>query len=143
MAANVVLAEVVDVTEDKLDPNEVAKLVADPSAGAVVTFNGVVRQSDEGQGVSSIDYTAHPQAGEILARIAESYCSRIGICKIAVRHGYGHVEVGEHVVAIAVSAEHRAEAFSVCQALIDQIKAELPIWKKQHLADGSKTWKGV
>ncbi len=143
MAGTVELADVVDIKAGKLDPAAIGALVDDPRAGAVVTFTGVVRNHDQGETVEAIDYSMHPSANEVMHRIATGFTTRLGVCKIAVRHAVGHLEVGDLAVVIAVSAEHRGQAFSTCEALIDQIKAELPIWKNQEFSDGQKKWSGV
>ncbi len=139
----VVLADVVDFADCGLDSAAIEAMVDDPRAGAMVSFVGRVRNHDGAEVVTAIDYSAHPSATDELGRIARGYLNRDGVCKIAVRHAIGHLEVGDPAVVIAVSAAHRGQAFSVCQALIDQIKAELPIWKKQGFADGSQRWSGI
>jgi molybdopterin synthase catalytic subunit len=117
--------------------------VDDPTAGAVVTFCGQVRNHDDGRQVTAIDYEAHPDAGRVVEEIAEQVAQASGACRIAVLHRTGYLEVGGIALGAAVSAPHRAEAFRLLEAVIEQVKMKLPVWKRQHFADGSQEWTGV
>ncbi len=126
------------------EPIDVAALiaaVADDRAGGHGLFVGTVRTYDEGREVSGLSYEAHPGAGELLAQL----CGRLtaGVIAIAVEHRTGDLVVGDVAVAVAVSAEHRAQAMDTCRALIDAVKSEMPIWKRQTFADGDHEWVGA
>jgi len=137
-SARVVRAE---VTERPLSVEEHAALVDDQAAGAVVTFSGVVRDHDGGKGVKDLYYEGHPSAGEVLARVVEVVAARrAGVRAVAVSHRLGALGIGDVALACAVSADHRAEAFATCAELVDEVKAQLPVWKHQHFTDGSDEW---
>ncbi|MGO1051086.1 molybdenum cofactor biosynthesis protein MoaE [Crossiella sp. CA198] len=137
-AAAVLRAE---VTEDPVDVEEHARLVAHPAAGAVVTFAGVVRDHDEGRGVTELEYTGHPSAAEVIAEVAAEIALRHqGIRAIAVSHRIGQLKIGDAALACAVAGEHRGEAFAACADLVDEVKRRLPIWKRQLFTDGAEEW---
>jgi molybdopterin synthase catalytic subunit len=124
-----------------LDVAEHAALVDDPAAGAVVTFAGVVRDHDGGRSVRGLEYTAHPTAAAVVARVAEEVAGRAaGVRAVAVSHRVGVLDVGEVALACAVSADHRQAAFATCAELVDEIKRALPVWKHQVFTDGSDEW---
>ncbi|WP_431929180.1 molybdenum cofactor biosynthesis protein MoaE [Amycolatopsis tucumanensis] len=130
-----------EVTDQPLSVEEHAALVDDQSAGAVVTFGGVVRDHDGGKGVKSLFYEGHPSAGDVLARVVAQVAGRrSGVRTIAVSHRIGALEIGDVALACAVSADHRAEAFATCAELVDEVKAQLPVWKHQHFTDGTDEW---
>lgn len=116
--------------------------VADPAMGAVTTFLGTVRDSDPDAAgeVVALEYTAHPDAEATLRTLAEA--SGDGVL-VAVSHRAGRLAIGDAAVVIAVASPHRAEAFDACRRLIESIKAELPVWKRQVEADGTTAWKGL
>ncbi|MDO8382234.1 MAG: molybdenum cofactor biosynthesis protein MoaE [Microbacterium sp.] len=118
--------------------------VEDASAGAVTTFVGRVRDHDpDASGaVVALEYTAHPDAEMTLHRIAsEAIGSSQAI--VAVSHRIGRLGVGDAAVIIAVASPHRAEAYEVSRTVIEAIKSELPVWKRQVEADGTTAWKGL
>jgi len=120
---------------------EHAALVTDDASGAVVTFAGVVRDHDHGRAVLSLDYEAHPSAGEVIGSVAAAVAGRHpGVRALAVSHRVGALGIGDVALACAVGAEHRGEAFAACAALVDEIKANLPVWKHQRFADGTDEW---
>ncbi|GGM43409.1 molybdenum cofactor biosynthesis protein B [Longimycelium tulufanense] len=136
--AEVVRAVIVDTP---LDVEEHARLVADRGAGAVVTFDGVVRDHDHGRGVRELEYTGHPGAGAVIDEVAHEVAGRHpGLRAIAVSHRLGLLAVGDVALACAVAAEHRQEAFAACAELVDELKRRLPIWKRQVFADGTEEW---
>lgn len=116
--------------------------VADPAMGAVTTFLGTVRDSDPDAAgeVVALEYTAHPDAEATLRTLAEA--SGDGVL-VAVSHRAGRLAIGDAAVVIAVASPHRAEAFDACRRLIESIKTELPVWKRQVEADGTTAWKGL
>lgn len=137
-AARIALAQ---VTEVPLSVDEHARLVDDRSAGAVVTFGGVVRDHDGGKTVRTLYYEGHPSAGDVLARVvAEVAGRRSGLRAVAVSHRLGALEIGDVALACAVAADHRGDAFAACAELVDEVKARLPVWKHQHFADGTDEW---
>ncbi|MGH3793728.1 MAG: molybdenum cofactor biosynthesis protein MoaE [Pseudonocardiaceae bacterium] len=129
------------VTEEPLDVEEHARLVSGPAAGAVVSFSGVVRDHDAGRGVRALEYSGHPGAGEVITRVAaQVVAAHPAVQALAVSHRIGPLAIGDSALACAVSAAHRAEAFAACAALVDEVKLQLPIWKRQEFADGSEQW---
>lgn len=130
------------VQAEPLDPRPVEASVAGPGAGAVVTFTGVVRDNARGQVVTTLDYEAFvPAAEKMLAQIGREIEERWGLPGVAIVHRTGSLSVGEASVIIAVAAPHRGEAFAACAYAIERIKEIVPIWKKEHYADGA-SWIG-
>ena len=128
------------VTDAPVHIQELSKLVANPHSGAVVTFCGDVRDHDGGKEVASLLYEIHPSASEQIKLITQSIVGRFEIEKVAVAHRYGDIAIGETAFAVAVSAAHRQAAFDACAAIVDEVKAKLPIWKHQKFTDGSDEW---
>jgi molybdopterin synthase catalytic subunit len=116
--------------------------VTSDDAGAVVSFSGIVRDHDGGRTVTRLDYEAHPSAEGILQSVAESIAAEFSGLRIAIEHRTGSLEVGDLALACAVASAHRAEAFVACARLVDEVKAQVPIWKQQHFADGTTEWVG-
>jgi molybdenum cofactor synthesis domain-containing protein len=138
-ASAVVLRAV--VTEEPLDVEEHARLVSRSSAGAVVSFSGLVRDHDGGRGVRALEYTSHPNAADVIARVAAQVAAmHEQVYALAVSHRIGSLAIGDSAIVCAVSAAHRTEAFAACAALVDEVKLQLPIWKRQELSDGSDEW---
>ena len=118
--------------------------VTDRRAGAVATFVGQVRDHDpsvDGE-VVALDYSAHPDAERVLARLVDEAGAHDAVLGVAVSHRTGLLAVGEAAVVAAVATAHRDLAFAVCRDLVEQVKAELPVWKREVLADGSHVWVG-
>jgi molybdopterin synthase catalytic subunit len=111
-------------------------------AGAIVTFAGIVRDHDGGRSVLSLDYEAHPSAGEAIASVAEAVAVDFPGVRVAIEHRVGSLVVGDLALACAVSSAHRAEAFAACARLVDEVKRLVPIWKHQHFTDGTAEWVG-
>ena len=128
------------VTDAPVHIQELSKLVANPHSGAIVTFCGDVRNHDGGKEVASLLYEIHPSAPEQIKLITQSIMGRFEIEKVAVAHRYGDIAIGETAFAVAVSAAHRQAAFDACAAIVDEVKAKLPIWKHQKFTDGSDEW---
>jgi molybdopterin synthase catalytic subunit len=131
---------VATVTEAPLDVAAHEAAVADASAGAVVSFSGVVRDHDGGRRVTGIEYVAHPSAGDVLARVVAEVATRTEVEAIAVSHRVGPLAVGESALVIAVAGAHRQEAFAAAALLVDEVKHHLPVWKRQEFADGTDEW---
>jgi molybdopterin synthase catalytic subunit len=128
------------VTAEPLDVTAHERAVAHPAAGAVVSFAGVVRDHDEGRAVVELEYEAHPSAGRVLAEIAAEIAADPNAYAVAVSHRVGRLEIGEVALAAAVSTAHRATAFALCARLVEEVKARLPVWKRQVFADGTDEW---
>ncbi len=112
------------------------------SAGAVVVFEGIVRDHHDGRAVSRLEYSAFEAVAESeWARLRELARERFGLASVAGMHRLGTLEIGECAVWIGVASSHRAQAFAACQWLIDEIKTGLPIWKREHYADGQVDWR--
>ncbi len=130
------------VGHEPLDVAEHARLVEDDAAGAVVTFAGVVRDHDHGRAVTGIEYVAHPDAAEVLARVVAEVVATRDVDAVAVSHRVGPLAIGDCALALAVSAAHRHEAFEAASAVVEAVKAHLPVWKRQGFPDGSDEWVG-
>jgi molybdopterin synthase catalytic subunit len=128
------------VTEDMLNPGSYRDLVAHHQAGAVVLFSGDVRDNDQNKAVETLTYEAHPTAQDVLQKIADEVSKKYDLIKIALAHRHGPIPIGECAFVVAVSAKHRAESFSACSYLVDEVKKQIPIWKHQVFADGSDEW---
>jgi molybdopterin synthase catalytic subunit len=128
------------VTPHPLDVTAHERAVADPAAGAVVSFAGVVRNHDGGRSVVELEYEEHPSAQRILEQVAAMIAADPAVHAVAVSHRVGRLEIGDVALAAAVSSAHRAAAFTACARLVDEVKARLPIWKRQVFADGEEEW---
>ncbi|GAB1643919.1 molybdenum cofactor biosynthesis protein MoaE [Krasilnikovia sp. MM14-A1259] len=136
-AAAVTLVAVLD-TELDLAAHE--RAVANPQAGAVVSFQGVVRDHDHGRTVTVLEYEGHPSAEAVLREVAEEVAADPSVFAVAVSHRIGTLHVGDIALVAAVSTAHRAAAFTACARLVDEVKARLPIWKRQVFGDGTEEW---
>lgn len=133
------------LTEAPLSLDEHVSVVAGPRQGAIASFVGTVRDHDpsvEGT-VTHLEYSAHPDAAAVLVHIADDLCGARDDVSAAVSHRIGLLGVGDAAIVAAVSSAHRAEAFDVCRELVERIKSELPVWKREILADGTHTWVGI
>jgi molybdopterin synthase catalytic subunit len=130
------------IRDTGLSVDEVRAAVADPAAGGEVLFIGTVRDNDADRGVTALSYTAHPSAEAELRRVADAIAAKYDVIGIAAVHRVGDLAVGDLAVVVGVSCAHRAEAFHACHAMIDELKASVPIWKHQRFADGSAEWVG-
>ncbi len=129
------------ITGHPIDAAAIEESVRDAAHGAVVVFKGIVRDHDHGARVTALEYEAHPDA----SRFLEACCGEVAsdTVRVAASHREGHLVVGDVAMVVAVSAAHRAEAFEACARLVDLIKTRVPIWKRQHLADGVTEWVGL
>jgi molybdopterin synthase catalytic subunit len=124
-----------------LDPVALQRALADARAGACVTFEGWVRNRNDGQPVRALEYEAYaPLAEKEGARILAEAQNKFGLLGAACVHRTGHLQLGELAVWVGVTAEHRGAAFDACRYIIDEAKARLPIWKKEHYAGGATAW---
>ena len=125
-----------------LDLGAAVAEAASDEAGAVATFVGTVRHSSRGRDVLYLEYEAFTEMAEpMLARLADELCAKHGLCKVAIHHRIGRVEIGEASVVIAVSAAHRGAALDACREAIDTLKTTIPLWKKEVYAGGEE-WIG-
>jgi molybdopterin synthase catalytic subunit len=132
------------LSPDPLNAGKAVQFVSDHRAGGIATFLGVTRaeQSPTGQPLLALDYEAYPEMAEPqLHDLARRARERGSILKLALLHRVGRVALAEPSVVIAVSTPHRAEAFEACRWLIDTLKSEVAIWKKEIWAGEPGTWK--
>ena len=135
----------IELSSEPLSTADVARFVTDAAAGGIDLFLGTTRgqMSDDGKTLLALDYEAYPEmAVEQLRDLARRARLRWPIVKLALLHRIGRVGVGEPSVVIGVSTPHRAEAFEACRWLIDTLKVEVAVWKKEVWADGSTSWVG-
>jgi molybdopterin synthase catalytic subunit len=130
------------LSSDPLDPAAVESFVLSPANGALVAFRGIVRDHDHGASVTLLEYSAHPDAVTFLEDCCREVSSRTGL-RVAAAHRTGSLAIGDLALIAAVAAPHRAEAFAACAELVELIKQRVPIWKRQHLADGVTEWVGL
>ena len=127
------------VTRDPIDRAAIEAFVLSTHDGALVTFEGVIRDHDHGAAVTALDYEAHPDAERFLHDTCVQVARETGL-RIAAAHRIGTLAVGDIALVASVAAAHRAEAFAACALLVDRIKERTPIWKRQHLDGGSTEW---
>lgn len=165
------VARLVDLRDEPLSVDEVHRAVADPRAGGVSLFVGTVRDHDHGQGVEALAYSAHPTVVAQMHTVVRGVAARFamvdeaaeedrgtsrsrepatsranggtGLLGLAVVHRVGDLQIGDLAVVAAASAAHRGQAFEACRALIDDLKASVPIWKHQAFDDGTDEWVGA
>jgi molybdopterin synthase catalytic subunit len=131
------------VTDRPIDLDELIRHVTDPEAGAIVPFIGTTRNNNEGRKVIALDYEAYPEMAEKeLARIGNDAAKKWPICKMAIVHRLGPVQIGEASVVIVVSSAHRDAAFAASRFAIEEIKKTVPIWKKE-IFEGGEVWIGT
>jgi molybdopterin synthase catalytic subunit len=129
------------VSPEVLDPADALAFVADPAAGGTCLFVGTVRDHSEAGAVEGITYEAWPELAERrLAEVAAEMHLTWALSRVALLHRFGDLDVTEVSVAVAASAAHREEAFAACRHGIERLKQEVPIWKKERLADGESSW---
>lgn len=130
------------ISSEPLDTAALDAAVAGPEHGAVVVFTGVVRNHDSGQSVLALEYQAHPDAETFLEICCAAVASESGL-PVAAVHRVGDLVVGDIALVAAVASAHRAEAFTICATLVERIKSEVPIWKRQRFATGTSEWVGL
>jgi len=133
------------ITARPINHSEILRAVKDDAAGGTVLFLGTIRDRNEGKAVESLEYEVYKEMAEKrMAELETMVMKKWPIKKIAMVHRYGRLSIGEVSVAVAVSSEHRAEAFEAGKFAIDTIKRTLPLWKKEKLKSGKEAWtKGV
>jgi molybdopterin synthase catalytic subunit len=129
------------ISPTPVDVPSLQRILADPRAGACATFEGWVRNRNEGQPVLSLEYEAYvPLAEKEGENILREAREKFSLVAAACVHRVGHLQLGELAVWVGVTAEHRGAAFDACRYVIDEAKARLPIWKKEHYASGATAW---
>jgi molybdopterin synthase catalytic subunit len=133
------------ITIAHLSVGEIYALADDPANGAVVVMSGTVRNQTEGQAVVALEYQAYePMAVRVFQQIATEIRRQWpDVNRVVIHHRIGRLQVGEISVLVAVGCPHRGEAFAACQYAIDTLKHNVPIWKKEHWADGSSSWVNI
>lgn len=130
------------IVDEPISIAELTAAVADPGAGAIATFAGTTRATNNGRSVVRLEYEAYADmAVAEFHKIAERARARWDLTRVSIVHRIGVVPIGEISVAIAVSAPHRREAIEACHFAIDELKVVAPIWKKEHF-DGGEVWIG-
>jgi len=137
----------VAILDTPLSVDAVLTAVRSPGVGGVVLFLGVVRDYDgprgEERAVQALEYSAHPLAEAELERVVRAVRQDFPECELAAHHRTGPLDIGDLAVVIAAAAPHRGEAFAAARRLIDDLKAQVPIWKHQSFLDGSEEWVGL
>jgi molybdopterin synthase catalytic subunit len=141
------------LSAEPISVDQAIAAVESETAGAVVSFSGVVRNHDGGKPVERLSYSAHPTAHQVMADVVAALVAEQAAVaeadgqsrpvRIWVAHRIGMLEIGDPALVCAVSAAHRGQAFAVCSELVDRIKAQVPIWKEQFFADGTVEWVGA
>ena len=132
-----------DLRETPLSVAEVIDAVSGAAAGGLSVFVGTVRDHDNRRRVLGLEYSAHPTALTRLREVAEQVAQRYDVTGVAAVHRTGRLEVGDAAVIVATAAAHRGQAFEASRALIDELKATVPIWKHQLFANGTDEWVGT
>jgi len=131
------------IVDRPINLQQLIEYVTDPEAGAIATFIGTTRNNNEGRKVIALDYEAYPEmAQKELTGLGDEAKEKWPICRMAIVHRIGPVEITEPSVIIAVSAAHRDAAFAACRFAIEEIKRRVPIWKKE-VYEGGEVWIGT
>ena len=129
------------ISATPIDSVALQRALADSRAGACVTFEGWVRNRNEGQPVQSLEYEAYALLAQAEGeRILAEARDRFALVNATGVHRVGHLQLGDLAVWVGVTAEHRGAAFDACRYIIDEAKARLPIWKKEHYVSGATAW---
>ncbi|MEL7310105.1 MAG: molybdenum cofactor biosynthesis protein MoaE [Pseudomonadota bacterium] len=129
------------ISDVSIDPQGLRADMADVRAGGFVVFEGWVRNHNDGREVQRLEYEVyHPLAISEGERIIAEACAAHGVVDAFAVHREGLLELGDCAVWVGVAARHRDEAFVACREIIDRMKIELPIWKKEHYVDGDSGW---
>lgn len=134
------IVRLVTVSAEPLDVTLHEAAVAHPRAGGRVVFCGVVRDVDHGRAVVELEYEGHPSAAAVLGEIAAAFGEEPDVLALAVSHRVGRLAIGDVALVAAVATEHRGAAFEIAGRLVDEVKARLPVWKRQSFADGTDEW---
>ncbi|HEV1997499.1 MAG TPA: molybdenum cofactor biosynthesis protein MoaE [Candidatus Dormibacteraeota bacterium] len=135
------MADIAPLTREPIAVESLFAALAGPADGAVASFAGVVRDNQDGRAVDHLEYEAHePMAEMQMAQLGWDATGRWGLSAVRLQHRLGPLAIGEVSVFIGVAAPHRAEALEACRWLIDTLKAEVPIFKKEFFRDGGTNW---
>jgi molybdopterin synthase catalytic subunit len=137
------VVRLVGLRETPLDVAEVVAALDDDASGGLTLFVGRVRDHDGGKSVDGLDYSAHPMALSVLQDVCERIATQYDVHGVAAVHRVGRLAIGDIAVVVATTTSHRGEAFDASRALIDTLKAEVPIWKHQRFGDGTDEWVGA
>jgi molybdopterin synthase catalytic subunit len=137
------VVRLVDLRETPLDVTEVVDAVSDRAVGGIDVFVGTVRDHDHDQGVTGLEYSAHPTALARLRDVVDGVAEKYDVLAVAAVHRVGRLGIGDAAVVVATAAVHRGEAFDASRALIDELKDTVPIWKHQIFSDGTDEWVGT
>lgn len=129
------------LTETRIDASALAAEAGDPGFGAILVFLGVVRDVNDGRDVTGIEYSAYEEmAAAQLAMIAAEAAERFSPANVVIVHRLGELALQETSVGIAVAHAHRDAAYELSRWCIEELKRRVPIWKREHYADGSREW---
>ena len=128
------------LTDQVISLSQFTSQVESVQAGALATFSGNVRILDNGREVTKLSYEIHPSTEQVLNDVVRDVASRHKVLGVAVAHRFGDIALGESALVVAISAEHRGDAFLACAEMVDEIKGRIPIWKHQIYSDGSDEW---
>jgi MoaE-MoaD fusion protein len=129
------------VTREPLNVQEIHNFVKRHTDGAVVTFDGIVRNNFDGRAVRYLEYEAYAEMAERqMAEIGAEARGKFSIGEVAIVHRLGRLEIGESSIVVAVAAPHRQAAFEACAYVMDRVKEQVPVWKKEFFADGEDHW---
>ena len=129
------------ITSREIDPVELKRSLAADSAGACVTFEGWVRDQNDGAAVLALEYEAHVGVAEQEgAKILAEALARFAVTAARCEHRVGKLAIGDCAVWVGVTSAHRGAAFDACRYIIDETKQRVPIWKKEHYRDGQSGW---
>ncbi|BCW18768.1 molybdenum cofactor biosynthesis protein MoaE [Pseudarthrobacter enclensis] len=142
------------LSPEPISVDQAIAAVESDTAGAVVSFSGVVRNHDGGKPVDRLSYSAHPTAHQVMADVVARLVAEQNAggadgeaeakpVRIWAAHRIGMLQIGDPALVCAVSAAHRGQAFAVCSELVDRIKEQVPIWKEQFFSDGTVEWVGA
>ena len=132
-----------DLSNRAIDANALREAFDDPASGAYTSFEGRVRDHNDGRSVLRLEYQAYaPLAVAEGERIVEEARTRFDVARLACVHRTGELAIGDIAVWVGAGAAHRDAAFAACRYVIDEVKARVPIWKKEHYTDGSSGWVG-
>ncbi len=133
----------VAISDTPLSVDEVVASLDDPASGGLVLFVGRVRDHDHGRTVTGLSYSAHPTALDRLRDVCDKVAEEYDVRALSAVHRVGDLAIGDLAVVVATTSGHRGSAFEASRALIDTLKAEVPIWKHQVFGDGTEEWVGA
>jgi molybdopterin synthase catalytic subunit len=135
------MTQLIQLTHDEIDYTILTESIRSNRAGAVVLFLGTVREMTNGRQTTSLDYDAYPEMAEAkMTELINEAREKWPIEQIGIIHRLGYLQLGDISVAVALSCPHRHQAFEAGRFLIDELKVRVPIWKKEHWADGTTEW---